>query len=332
MLRGDLYVGRGSRQRGLSCSEFANDFKVSVHGRDVAIAKFTQKLAESDDLKSRLRSLSGRRLVCHCRQGQACHGDAIVSAFRERFPEAFDRNASDTRPPTAEHLRTEPEEEELSSPDEGAQPRNSGWRGNGPALMVGSGYTARELCDGMSLASPGRWSPNKRNFPNSPAWKAVASLVLNFTREHGTTDLLMALALGKAKTCPFPHELITRLKEQTVETLGAHGLTLDRHPDDRRDVPIDFRYLGLLLRAAEDPDVHIGDFARGVRVSPVARLPRHPALYSKKTRWRLPEQYDPLDYQEERSATEGVWSRNYPTLEETRSSTSWKIKPKEARS
>ena len=138
--------------------------------------------------------------------------------------------------------------------------------------MVGSGYTARELCDFMSLASPGRWSPHKRNFPSSPAWKAVASPVLNFTREHGTTDLLMALALRKVKTSPFPRELVARLKEQTVETLCAHGLSLDGHPEDRRDVPIDFRYLGLLLRAAGDRDVHIGDFATGVRVGPGARL------------------------------------------------------------
>ena len=132
MLRGDFYIGRGSRQLGLSCSEFANDLKVSVHGREVSISKFTQKLAESDYLKSQLRSLSGKRLVCHCRPGQACHGDAIISALRERFPEAFDRSASDTSPPSADilaylaHLRTEPEEEEQSSPDEGAQPTQGG--------------------------------------------------------------------------------------------------------------------------------------------------------------------------------------------------------------
>ena len=178
--------------------------------------------------------------------------------------------------------------------------------------MVGSGKTARELCDGMSLASPGRWAPHKRNFPSSPAWKAVASLVLNFTGEHSTTDLLMALALRKIKTSPFPHELVARLKEQTVETSCAHGLSLDRHPEDWKDVPIEFRYLGFLLRASKDPDVHIGVFAKGVRVGPGARLP---ALHSKKTRWRLPEQYDPLDYQEERSTTEGVWRRNYTALE-----------------
>ena len=46
--------------------------------------------------------------------------------------------------------------------------------------------------------------------------------------------------------------------------------------------------------------MHNGDFAKSVSVGPGARLP---------------EQYDPLDYQEERSATEGVWRRNYATLD-----------------
>ena len=47
---------------------------------------------------------------------------------------------------------------------------------------------------------------------------------------------------------------------------------------------------------------------------PGARLPRIPALYAKKTTWRLPEQFNALDDQEERAATEGVWRSNYSSL------------------
>ena len=50
-----------------------------------------------------------------------------------------------------------------------------------------------------------------------------------------------------------------------------------RTPDDRTDIPIDYRYLQLLLVAAEDPEVGLGDIASGVRVGPGARLPRIPA-------------------------------------------------------
>ena len=37
---------------------------------------------------------------------------------------------------------------------------------------------------------------------------------------------------------------------------------------------MDYRFLQLLLTAAEDPEVSLGEFARGVRVGPGARLPR----------------------------------------------------------
>ena len=57
--------------------------------------------------------------------------------------------------------------------------------------------------------------------------------------------------------------------------------------------------MDLLLRASEDPEVGIGDFASGVRVGSGARLPRLPALYARKKRWRIPKQMDPLDYLED---------------------------------
>ena len=96
--------------------------------------------------------------------------------------------------------------------------------------------------------------------------------------------------------------------------MEKHGLELFRHPADRPETSIDYRYLSLLLEAADDPDKHLGEFARGVRVGPGARLPRLPALYEKKTSWRLPEQFNALDYQEERAAAEGVWRSNYSSL------------------
>ena len=74
--------------------------------------------------------------------------------------------------------------------------------------------------------------------------------------------------------------------------------------------------MDLLLRASEDPEVGLGEFARGVRVGPGARLPRLPALYHRKRKWRLPQQSDPLDYQEDRDDAEAVWRRNYSSLNE----------------
>ena len=184
--KGDFYVGRGCRQRGLRRSLHANDYKVSEFGRQTAIERFTEKLSRDSELQENLHALSGKRLLCHCRPTEACHADSIISAFRVRFPEAFDRDDEEAPAPTAgilaylASLRTEPEEEELSSPDEGAAPKHAGWRGSGRPLIIGTGYTEREMCDGMSLASPGRWSPEHRKYPSSSLWSDVSNLIIDF--------------------------------------------------------------------------------------------------------------------------------------------------------
>ena len=53
------------------------------------------------------------------------------------------------------------------------------------------------------------------------------------------------------------------------------------------DVPIDYRFLDILLRAAEDPEVGLGEYAHGVKVGPGTRMPRLPAVYKPKKKWRL---------------------------------------------
>ena len=74
--------------------------------------------------------------------------------------------------------------------------------------------------------------------------------------------------------------------------------------------------MGLLLNAAKDPDVGLGDFAAGVRAGLGARLPRVPALYPPKRKWRLLKLLDPFDYLEEQSTSESVWRQNGSSLEE----------------
>ena len=321
-MRGDYYIGRGSTQRGLKRSRFCNDFKVSVYGRDEAIWRFEQKLKSDAELRESLWTLSGLRLVCHCTQAQECHGDAIIHEFRRRYPDAYDRNLPTTGPPSSRVLnylaclREEPESDEGSSADEGVPEKGAGWTGRGEPMMVGVGYTAREFCDGQSLASPGRWPIEQRRYPESGAWKAVAALFMTFAEREGTPQLLADLALGKVKACPFEAARVRELKEESLDILSKHGLVLQRTGQDRRDVPIDFRYLQLLLTAAQDPEIGLGSFASGVRVGPGARLPRLPALYAPKKRWRLAEQSDPVRYQEERVSGEQVWRRNYSTLVE----------------
>ena len=59
MLVGDFYIGRGCRQRGLGRSEYCNDFKVAVYGRETAIDRFGDKLASDRVRRSRLGDCRG---------------------------------------------------------------------------------------------------------------------------------------------------------------------------------------------------------------------------------------------------------------------------------
>ena len=126
LMLGDLYIGRGSRQRGLKKSLWCNPFKVSQHGRALAVSKFEHHLRTDQDLNE-------------------------APVFSERFPDAYDRDSGSGKPPTA---RVRSSEKYLSRVDEEAPERGAGWMGHGPPMEVGVGYVSRELCDGQSLASP----------------------------------------------------------------------------------------------------------------------------------------------------------------------------------
>ena len=95
------------------------------------------------------------------------------------------------------------------------------------------------------------------------------------------------------------------------------GMDLTRCSGDGNEVSTDFRFLDLLLRAADDPEVGLGSFARGVRVVPGVRMPRLPALYKQKKKGRLASQADPRNYlEDEEAGGEQTWRRNYASLNE----------------
>ena len=81
----------------------------------------------------------------------------------------------------------------------------------------GSSYTVREVCDGQSLASPGRWAVEDRTYPENPVWAEVARRYVDYAEKAGTPELLTPLALGKVSSCPFPHSEIEELKRGVVD-------------------------------------------------------------------------------------------------------------------
>ena len=128
-----------------------------------------------------------------------------------------------------------------------------------------------------------------------------------------TVQLLSELALGRHAKSPFSQDVVKRLRCEVKVILAREGIQFERVESDRTDVPIDFRQLGGLLKAAADPQVSVASFAQGARVGPGSRMPRCPKLYAKKRKWRIPEQREQVDV-DEVLATQGVWNKNYSTL------------------
>ena len=92
MMKGDVYIGRGCRQRGLKRSPYCKNHKFANYGRRAAVELFEKHLLSPPHLLEELWTLSGCRLACHCRLEQDFHGDVIIRQFRLRFPSAYDRN------------------------------------------------------------------------------------------------------------------------------------------------------------------------------------------------------------------------------------------------
>ena len=268
----------------------------------------------------KLINLSGRRLLCHCKRFQQCHADAIIAKFAELYPGVYDRERADERVSTSEELnlmatlREEPSSDEGSTADEGIPDKGSGWLGSAPR------------CVSEWATQPVTYATVKDSFSWSLAscFKTVPSVadLENRSAHFGTSELLMNLALGRVQENPFCEKHIQDLKRDVTDKLERAGLELQRDENDRRDVPIDFRYLDLLLKAAEDPEVGLGQFSQGVRVGPSVRMPRLPALYKPKRKWRLAAQTDSSNYLEEEEASwpESCWRSNYPSLRTHRES------------
>ena len=85
-------------------------------------------------------------------------------------------------------LREEPESDDGSSPDEGVPDKFVCYRAIDELMKVGVGNTQREICDGQSLAPPGRWI---LKVPLSAHWKHVSDLHRRFTEHYGTEELLV---------------------------------------------------------------------------------------------------------------------------------------------
>ncbi len=103
----------------------------------------------------------------------------------------------------------------------------------------------------------------------------------------------------------------------------AMGLYDDEEAGNARARPEDLpqvirvRLLQAILRDAADPDWRgMSRFATGVRLGVGVKMPRTPAVYARKRKWRIPEQASADDW--EPQTTIGAWRDNYRTAKAQR--------------
>jgi hypothetical protein len=204
-------------------------------------------------------------------------------------------------PEAAEEEREEEEEgkeeEAPSSEDDGAgHPKallQNHLGGVGPPMQVVWAGRRRDFHDGAGLCSPGRWHPDKRRPCSSPLAAELRQGLQALLRAKVPNHprLVFQLACGQLSSSPFSPDLLTEARGLWFALLERRGL----QPAQLRVVP-DFQpfllpALGATMQILGDPDWRILDerhdgFSSGVPVGVHTKMPRVPALYERKVRWR----------------------------------------------
>ena len=108
--------------------------------------------------------------------------------------------------------------------------------------------------------------------PGDGSWKEVARLFRQFSQQYGTEELLLNLGTRPCGGNAFPCSG-GGIKGRIIEALQAQGFVRQMVEGDREELPLDFRFIDLLLRSADDPECNLSASAQGVRVGPGTRMP-----------------------------------------------------------
>ena len=119
--------------------------------------------------------------------------------------------------------------------------------------------------------------------------------------------LLMVVAVGKLKSSPFPDRIVQEVRDDLSVLLreAGHGDGLPLAGDAQQMIGV--RLIQSLLSAFGDPDAYFCHWwATGVWLgSKQRKLPRAPAIFDRKVKWRLAEPPD---------ESHGEWQANYSSM------------------
>lgn len=167
--------------------------------------------------------------------------------------------------------------------------------GFGRCLVTNWGGRIREFHDGAGICSPGRFLPENRK---RYAWKGVGFLrhtLLDLIGKHipDQKRMVFQLACGHFKESPFTADMVTAARQAWFETVRkSANITTDTINGVVPGQPFFLKAIGETLKAIGDPDWRIlteskrFNFADGMPIGVGVRMPRTPAVFEKKVKWR----------------------------------------------
>ena len=195
---------------------------------------------------------------------------------------------------------------------EGVDFIKAGWHGKGDPLVTWRSLTCkgRYMADGGGLCSPGRWPIQQRALPS-------VGLAITDILDKAINELISGSSLTVPQHClsvitgkfaEDPWEGKTQpFKDELISLVSQHGICLE-HMEPRQGQNIDFPLLLAVGRLCGDPDAEaMRDFIRGAPLGVDEALPRTPAVWPPKAKWKLPD-YIETEHQ--------ALCDNYPSAED----------------
>ncbi|CAE8726071.1 unnamed protein product [Polarella glacialis] len=208
----------------------------------------------------------------------------------------------------AEEAESDLDEDGVPKPKYGA-----GLWGSGPPLSFVESGKHKLFSDGCGLCSPGRWEPARRQVVGSSLAEEVRVALLKVL--YGklcVKKVLYQLACNQFTGSPFGEELLAEGVKVFISLLRKHGAA-EASAEVPLGQPVLLPALENFLKLCGDPDSRVfhtssRSFSKGVTLGILGKLPRVPAVFDRKERWRkYPEdEGDPEDGENYGSARDNL--------------------------
>lgn len=137
------------------------------------------------------------------------------------------------------------------------------------------------------LCSPGRWVPKRRKYPQGGAGLGALTRKLFLEWVSRTRRRREPCGCGEVRGIAFGKHMEVARK-RLDDHLRSKGLRPERRKEDV-ECEINFRRLHAMLKLQEDEDYEYleGVVASGVKIGVDMEMPRVPAVFEEKTKWKV---------------------------------------------